>query len=70
MTLMIGTLWFVLTMPLRLVFWTFEMLGRLFGLGVGFVMMVGGAALWSGPLYPIGIPLFAVGLLLTLRNLG
>jgi hypothetical protein len=70
MALMIGTLWQVLTMPIRIVFWTFSTAGRLIGLVIGFAMMVGGAALWSGPFYPIGIPLFVVGLLLTLRNLG
>ena len=69
MTLMIGTLWQVLTMPIRIVFWMFATAGRLVGLAFGFAMMVGGAALWSGLFYPIGIPLFVVGLLLTLRNL-
>ena len=29
-----------------------------------------GVALWAGPLFLIGIPLFIVGLLLTLRCLG
>ncbi|WZO98512.1 hypothetical protein EP7_000092 [Isosphaeraceae bacterium EP7] len=70
MTLMIGTIWQVLTMPFRIVFWTFAAAGRLVGLVFGFALMVCGAALWSGPLYPIGIPLFVVGLLLTLRNVG
>ncbi len=32
--------------------------------------MVVGVALWAGPLFIIGIPVFIVGLLLTLRSLG
>ena len=65
-----GAIWSVLTLPFRLVAWVVEMLGRLTGLGLGFVLMVVGFALWAGPLYMIGIPLFIIGLLLTLRCLG
>jgi hypothetical protein len=32
--------------------------------------MVVGMALWAGPLFILGIPLFIIGLLLTLRCLG
>ena len=32
--------------------------------------MVVGMALWAGPLFILGIPLFIIGLLLTLRSLG
>jgi hypothetical protein len=65
-----GTIWAVLTLPFRLVVWVVEALGRLTGLAFGFVLMVVGVALWAGPLYLIGIPLFIVGLVLTLRSLG
>jgi hypothetical protein len=65
-----GTIWAVLTLPFRLVVWVVEALGRLTGLAFGFVLMVVGVALWAGPLYLIGIPLFIVGLILTLRSLG
>jgi hypothetical protein len=65
-----GTIWMVVTLPFRLVFWVVEMLGRLTGLVFGFVLMVVGVALCLGPLILIGIPVFIVGLLLTLRSLG
>jgi fucose permease len=65
-----GAIWTVLTLPIRLVVWVVEMIGRGAGLVVGFVLMVVGIALWAGPLFYFGIPLFVVGLLLTLRNLG
>ena len=32
--------------------------------------MVIGIALWAGPLFFLGIPLFLVGLVLTLKSLG
>jgi hypothetical protein len=32
--------------------------------------MVVGMAFWAGPLFILGIPLFIIGLLLTLRCLG
>lgn len=65
-----GTIWAVVTLPFRVVVWVVETLGRLTGLVFGFVLMVVGVALWAGPLYLIGIPLFIVGLILTLRCLG
>jgi hypothetical protein len=33
------------------------------------VLMVLGVALWAGPLSIVGIPVFIVGLLITLRSL-
>ncbi|MBV8269896.1 MAG: hypothetical protein JO252_26540 [Planctomycetaceae bacterium] len=66
----LGTIWSVITLPFRLVFWVLDLLGRLTGLVLGFALMVVGMALWAGPLFLIGIPLFLVGLLLTLRSLG
>ena len=66
----LGTLWTVITFPFRLVIWLVEMLGRLTGLVLGFVLMVFGMALMAGPFFIIGVPLFIIGLLLTLRSLG
>lgn len=66
----LGAIWAVVTLPFRLVVWVIETLGRLVGLVFGFSLMVVGVALWAGPLFLIGIPLFIVGLLLTLRCLG
>jgi hypothetical protein len=65
-----GALWTVLSLPFRLIAWVVEVLGRFLGVVVGFVLMVAGVALCAGPLIFLGIPLFLVGLLLTLRSLG
>lgn len=65
-----GTIWWLITLPFRLVVWLVEMLGRLTGLVLGFVMMVFGMALMAGPFFVIGVPLFIIGLLITLRSLG
>jgi hypothetical protein len=64
-----GTIWWVVTLPLRLLYRLVELFGRLTAFGLGFLAMVVGVAFWAGPLYLIGIPLFAVGLLVTLRAL-
>ena len=64
-----GTIWWVVTLPFRLLFGVVEWLGRLTALALGFTMMVVGVALWAGPLALIGIPVFVVGLLITLRSL-
>jgi hypothetical protein len=64
-----GSLWFLITLPFRLVFWVIAWLGRLTGAALGFSFMVVGIALLAGPLYIIGIPLFLVGLVVTLRCL-
>jgi hypothetical protein len=62
--------WYVVTLPFRLIFWVIALLGRLTGVILGFVLMVVGMALWAGPFFIIGIPLFIIGLLVTLRCLG
>lgn len=67
---MLGTLWSVLTLPFRLIAWAVELLGRLVGLILGFALMVVGVALCSGAFLLLGLPVFLVGLLLTLRCLG
>jgi hypothetical protein len=66
----LGALWAVVTLPFRLLIWVVEMLGRLTALAAGFTLMVVGVAFWAGPLPLLGIPVFIVGLLLTLRSLG
>jgi hypothetical protein len=64
-----GTIWRVVTLPFRLLAWVVEWLGRITAFALGFLMMVVGVALWAGPLFIIGIPVFVVGLLVTLRSL-
>jgi hypothetical protein len=65
----VTTLWFMATLPFRLIFWGIAWLGRLTAAVLGFVLMVVGMALWAGPLFFLGIPLFIVGLVVTLRCL-
>lgn len=69
---MLGTLWSVFTLPFRLVARAVELLGRLTALIIGFTLMVLGVALGAGGggLSLLGIPVFVVGLVLTLRALG
>lgn len=66
---MFGTIWLVLTLPFRLLIGLIEWFGRLTALALGFALMVVGVALWAGPLVVVGIPVFVVGLLVTLRSL-
>jgi hypothetical protein len=61
--------WIVL-FPFRLVGWAVALVGRAIGLGLGFGLMVVGVAMLAGSLMILGIPLFLVGLLLTMRALG
>jgi hypothetical protein len=61
--------WFIITLPFRLIFWMIAWAGRLTAVLLGFSLMVVGMALWASPLFFIGIPLFLVGLVLTLRCL-
>lgn len=62
--------WWLITLPIRLVFGVLSLAGRMAGVAVGFSLMVVGMALGAGPLYLIGVPLFLIGLLMTLRSLG
>ena len=64
-----AALWFMVTLPFRLIFWVIAWMGRLTAVVLGFSLMVVGIALWAGPLFFVGIPLFLVGLVLTLRCL-
>ena len=66
---LLAALWFLVTLPFRMVFWVIAWLGRLTAMALGFSLMVVGMALWAGPFFFIGIPLFLVGLVLTLRCL-
>ncbi len=67
---MLGVIWSILTLPIRILGWTAEILGRLTGLGFGFALMVLGVAVGAGPSLVLGLPIFVLGLLLTLRSLG
>jgi hypothetical protein len=64
-----AAVWFIATLPFRLVFWIIALLGRIAGIVLGFSLMVGGMFFLAGPLFLIGIPLFIIGLVLTLRCL-
>jgi hypothetical protein len=66
---LLSMLWFLATLPFRLVYLIIAWMGRLTALVLGFSLMVVGMALWAGPFFFIGIPLFLVGLVLTLRCL-
>jgi hypothetical protein len=66
---LLSVLWFIATLPFRLVYWIIAWMGRLTAVVLGFSLMVVGIALWAGPFFFIGIPLFLVGLVLTLRCL-
>ena len=66
---LLRTAGFLFAAPFRLLHWLVALLGRLTGVAVGFLLMVIGMALWAGPLFFLGIPLFLLGLVLTLRCL-
>ena len=68
--LLFSAAWWILALPFRLVFGLVSLAGRAAGVGVGFSLMVVGVAIGAGPFYMIGIPVFVIGLLLTLRSLG
>lgn len=67
---MLGVLWAIVTLPIRLLAWAGDLVGRLVGLSLGFALMVLGVALGAGPSLALGVPVFVVGLILTLRSLG
>jgi hypothetical protein len=67
---MLAAIWSIITFPFRILAWVVEVLGRLAALIVGFLLMVIGVAFLAGAFYALGVPLFIVGLLLTLRALG
>lgn len=67
---MLEVLWSILTFPFRLVGWTVGLFGRLIGVVVGFALMVVGVALCASSWLIVGLPLFVIGLIVTLRSLG
>jgi hypothetical protein len=67
---MFSALWLVITWPFRLVGMLVAAVGRAVGLVLGFSLMVGGVAFWAGSWLIVGIPLFVLGLLVTLKSLN
>ena len=67
---MLGALWTILTLPIRIIVWVLDFLSRATGLTIGFALMVLGVAVGAGPSMILGVPIFLVGLVLTLRCLG
>jgi hypothetical protein len=67
---MLGAIWNILTLPIRIIVWVLDFLSRATGLILGFALMVLGVAIGAGPSMILGVPIFFVGLLLTLRCLG
>jgi hypothetical protein len=67
---MLDLIWGVLTFPFRAIGWVVAFFGRVFALVMGFALMVVGVAVWANGWLPIGLPLFVIGLLLTLKAIG
>ena len=67
---MLDLIWAILTFPFRAIGWVVGLCGRMVGLAIGCALMVLGVAVCANGWLPVGIPLFAIGLLLTLRALG
>ncbi len=67
---MLGAIWTIVTLPIRIIVWVLDFLGRATGLVIGFALMVLGVAVSAGPSLILGLPIFAIGLLVTLRSLG
>ncbi len=59
-----------LMLPIRILLQAIDWMGRLASLLLGFLLMVVGSAFLAGPLMLFGVPLFLLGLFLTLRALG
>lgn len=67
---MLDVVWSILTSPFRLIAAIVAFCGRTLGVIFGFALMVAGVAFCSGTIYILGLPLFVVGLLITLKCLG
>jgi hypothetical protein len=67
---MLGVIWTIVTLPFRLIVWVLDFLSRATGLANGFALMVLGVAVGAGPSLALGVPIFVIGLLLTLKSLG
>jgi hypothetical protein len=68
-SLLFAAIWGIVTLPFRIVFGVFGLVGRLAVLAIGFSLMVLGAAMSAGPLAMLGIPVFIFGLILSMRSL-
>lgn len=64
---MLSFLWWIITLPIRLLAWIVVQLGRLATMILGFILMVAGVAFSAGGIQILGIPLFVVGLILTVK---
>jgi hypothetical protein len=67
---MLGALWTILTLPIRIIVWVLDFLCRATGLAIGFALMVLGVVVVAGPSLILGAPIFLIGLVLTLKSLG
>ena len=67
---MFQAIWTIVLLPFRLIGWVIETLGRITTLVIAFLLMVVGIALIASLLFPIGIPLFLIGLILAVRVIG
>lgn len=69
MGVVLGAIWWVVALPFRLVFRAVELLGRLTALILGFLLMVLGVALGAAAIPVLGVPIFVIGLVITIRSL-
>jgi hypothetical protein len=67
---MLHAIWIILTLPFRVIAGTFALIGRTVLVTLGFLMMVGGVFASASAIYILGVPMFVVGLLATLRGLS
>jgi hypothetical protein len=67
---MLDLIWAILTFPFRAIGWVVALCGRVVALVIGFALMVAGVAVWANGWLPMGLPLFIIGLLLTLKAIG
>ncbi len=66
---MIGLAWFVMTLPVRIVFGVIGTIGRMVGIMLGFALLATGGAMWAAQLPHFAMPVLAIGGLLTLKSL-
>ena len=67
---LLDVIWAILTFPFRLIGWVVGICGRVVGLTIGFALMVLGVAICANSWLVAGIPVFVIGLLLTIKALG
>ena len=66
---MFGPVWFVMTLPFRLVFGVISAVGRMVGMMLGMVILATGGAMWAAQLPHFAVPVLIAGGLLTLKSL-